>query len=172
MLVPNLFPVPQKDVKYLQGFHLVPEGLFPQSLQETPEGMRESKHLQISVYTCWWLGSRPPGDTGHVHAVSLAGSRIWAGSAVLSHLGPSTNILPSPAPNKELPKDWQNGQGALFSCSLSVRKEYPAPWHRKASPQAETSLVAVSEESTYNAGDPSLISGSGRSPGEGNGQPL
>ena len=143
MLVPNLFPVPQKDVKYLQGFHPVLEGLFPQSLQETPEGMRESKYLQISVYTCGWLGSRPPGDTGHVHAVSLAGSRIWAGSAVLSHLGPSTNILPSPAPNKELPKDWQNGQGALFSCSLSVRKEYPASWHIKASPQAKTSLVAI-----------------------------
>lgn len=77
MLVPNLFPVPQKDVTYLQGFHPVPGGLFPQSLQETPEGMRESKHLQISVYTCGWLGSRPLGDTGHVHAVSLAGSRIW-----------------------------------------------------------------------------------------------
>ena len=28
------------------------------------------------------------------------------------------------------------------------------------------------KESTYNAGDPSLIPGSGRSPGEGNGNPL
>ena len=74
MLVPNLFPVPKKDVKYLQGFHPVPEGLFPQSLQETPEGVRESKHLQISVYTCGWLGSKPPGDTGHSPDVRMSSS--------------------------------------------------------------------------------------------------
>lgn len=149
VLVPNLFPVPKKDVKYLQGFHPVPEGLFPQSLQETPEGMRESKHLQISVYTCGWLGSKPPGDTGHVHAVLLTGSRICASSGVLSHLGPSTNILPRQPPIKNFPRTGYcteaHGQGALFSCSLSVRKEYPAPWHVKASPQAETCLVALGQ---------------------------
>lgn len=44
VFVLKLFPIP-KDLKYLQGFHPVPVGLFPQSLQETPEGTRENKHL-------------------------------------------------------------------------------------------------------------------------------
>jgi len=35
-----------------------------------------------------------------------------------------------------------------------------------------TSLVAQTVVSAYNAGDPGLIPGSGRSPGEGNGNPL
>ena len=40
-------------------------------------------------------------------------------------------------------------------------------------PQEEVaSLVAQSVESARNAGDPGLISGLGRSPGEGNGNPL
>ena len=34
------------------------------------------------------------------------------------------------------------------------------------------SLVAQTVESAYNAGDPGSIPGSGRSPGEGNGNPL
>ena len=32
--------------------------------------------------------------------------------------------------------------------------------------------VSASKESTYNAGDPGLIPGSGQSPAEGNGNPL
>lgn len=55
----NLF----KNVKYLQGFRPVQEGLSPQNLQETPEGMRERKHLHMSVWACGAALIQPPGDT-------------------------------------------------------------------------------------------------------------
>ena len=51
-----------------------------------------------------------------------------------------------------------------------------SPWGRKESDTTErlhlTSGGSDGKESACNAGDPDLIPGSGRSPGEGNGNPL
>ena len=59
-----------------------------------------------------------------------------------------------------------DGQGSLECCSPWDRKEQWLPT------QVGFPDSSVGKESTYNAGDPSLIPGSGRSPGGGKDYPL
>lgn len=136
MFVLKLVPIP-KDLKYLQGFHPVLVGLFPQSLQETPEGTRENKHLLRLTPVRGFDPDPLPHwrrmTQGLVHAAMILGCGIWAGSGILGHPGPSTSTPP-----KELFKDWLLWRGPrpvsplLISSESLKRNGYPAPQHGNA----------------------------------------
>ena len=57
-----------------------------------------------------------------------------------------------------------------FSCQCKLLNEIP--WTHKNYLSKHFPHSSVSKESACNAGDPDLIPGSGRFPGEGNGNPL
>ena len=63
---------------------------------------------------------------------------------------------------KLLHLEWINNKVLMYSTGKYIQH-----------PVIRTSLVAqIGKASAYNAGDPGSIPGSGRSPGEGNGNPL
>ena len=61
--------------------------------------------------------------------------------------------------------------GRILACHVGGPGSFPSPW-RHSIPFLGFLGSSSGEESTYNAGDPSSIPGSGRSPGEGMGYPL
>ena len=71
---------------------------------------------------------------------------------------------------------WKCQKNIEYLIQKGKHEEDSKCWHHiqnnKKLSSEKASLVAQTQEFAFNAGDPGLIPGSGRSPGEGNGNPL
>ena len=93
--------------------------------------------------------------------MELEGSDNLSLQYLAQFLAPPLRHSPSPAPSSSSAIHCKLRKGEITQSGLSL-----ICWRK----QAEKNLD--SKASAYNAGDPGLIPGSGRSPGEGNGNPL
>lgn len=107
----NLFPVP-KNLKYLRGFHPVLEDLVPQSLQETPEGIKERTNTYRLVFSS--VGRLPSEPLGAHKDKSTQAHSLVLGSGQVMGSPPQT---PS---REELLRDWLLGRGPRLGSPFLV----------------------------------------------------